>query len=129
MSIWLKLLLVGVSGGIGAICRFLIEQLMKTANAWMGMSTLVINVLGCFIIGVCAGWLLISPWDWQHKTAFTLILMTGFCGGFSTFSAFTLDCVKYFESGHIAIWIVFGSATVFIGLLACAFGYWLGTKI
>ncbi len=128
MNICLKLLLVGVSGGIGAICRYLIEQLTRSEGAWMGMGTLIINVLGCFIIGLCAGWLLIAPWEFPQKTTFTLIMMTGFCGGFSTFSSFTLDCVKYFESGHIAIWIAFGSATVFIGLLACAFGYWLGTK-
>ena len=129
MNIWIKILLIGVSGGIGAICRYLIMLITQSDGAWIGLGTLIVNVLACFIIGVCAGWLIVSPWDWEQKNLFTLLLMTGFCGGFSTFSAFTLDCVKYFENGHIAIWIAFGSATVFVGLLACALGYWLGTKL
>lgn len=129
MSFWLKILLVGLSGGFGSICRYLVHIMIWRPGTMMGLYTLVVNILGCFIIGLCAGWLLVSPWSSQHKTLFSLLLMTGFCGGFSTFSAFTLDCVKYFENGHFATWIVFGSLTVFVGLLVCAVGYWLGAKI
>ena len=129
MSIWFRLLLVAVAGGIGAMCRYLVLLAVNAHGPWMGISTWIVNTLGCFIIGVCAGWLLVSPWATPQREMFGLLLMTGFCGGFSTFSAFTLDCVKYFESGHIGIWVVFGAATIFVGLLACAVGYWLGTKL
>lgn len=126
MSIWMKILLVGISGGIGAICRFLINIKVGTAGPWMGLNTLIINTIGCLLIGIFAGWLIVSPWSSQAKTTFALLTMTGFCGGFSTFSAFTLDCVKYFEAGMLGVWIVLGTLTVFVGLFSCALGYWIG---
>lgn len=129
MSIWIKILLVGFSGGFGAICRFLVEQLIRTTGIWMGLARWVINTLGCFLIGIFAGWLLACSWNSEAKMAFSLLTMTGFCGGFSTFSSFTLDCVKYFEAGHLDGWIVFGMATVFIGLFSCALGYWIGQRL
>lgn len=129
MSIWIKILIVGVFGGIGAVCRLLIENAVRTTGLWMGFSTWIINTLGCLLIGLFAGWLLSSPWSAEAKTAFALATMTGFCGGFSTFSSFTLDCVKYFEAGHFGTWLIFGSLTVFCGLFFCALGYWVGSKL
>lgn len=129
MSIWIKILLVFLSGGIGAACRFLIEDTLKMSTLWAAFPTWLINTLGCLLIGIFAGMVVSSSWSNETKTAFTLLTMTGFCGGFSTFSSFTLDCVKYFENGHLGIWIIFGTATVMIGLFACAFGYWLGQRL
>lgn len=129
MGIWLKILIVGISGGIGAVCRLLIQQAMPTSGPWLGLNTWVINTLGCLLIGFFAGMLAVVPWTEEWKTAFAMATMTGFCGGFSTFSSFTLDCVKYFEAGHFGIWLIFGGMTVFCGLFFCALGYWLGTKI
>lgn len=129
MSVWLRILLVGLAGGFGAICRYLIQLGMRTTGELQGLNTLVINSIGCFLIGIFAGWLIVSPWQTENKTIFSLLTMTGFCGGFSTFSAFTLDCVKYYEAGQIFVWIVFGTLTVFIGLFGCAIGYWIGQKL
>lgn len=129
MSIWIKILLVAISGGFGAVCRFLIEQWLK--NTPMGFATWVINSLGCILIGIFAGWLINSDcgWNEQTRTAFALLTMTGFCGGFSTFSSFTLDCVKYYESGHFMIWLIFGTLTIFVGLFGCAVGYYIGKNL
>lgn len=129
MSIAVKILLVALSGGIGAVCRYLIMQYLKVSNAIMGLDTLIINSSACFIIGICAGWVAHSSWSPEARNTFILLTMTGFCGGFSTFSAFTLDCVKYYEAGHILTWVVFGTLTVFIGLFGCALGYWIGHRI
>ena len=121
--------MVGVAGGIGAVCRYLIMLPVQQHYELTGLGTLIVNSLACCIIGVFGGWLIVSSLSIPMKTAFTLITMTGFCGGFSTFSAFTLDCVKYYEAGQIFTWIVFGTLTVFVGLFGCAFGYWLGQKL
>lgn len=129
IPMWLRLLLVGGAGGIGAICRYLILVALRTTGDLQGFGTLVVNSIACFIIGVLAGWLVVAPWDSAQKTAFALLTMTGFCGGFSTFSAFTLDCVKYYEAGQIFIWIGFATLTVFVGLFGCAVGYWIGQKL
>lgn len=129
INIWYKLLMVGVSGGIGACCRYLIEIWVRTSDKLMGLSTWIINSTACFLIGIFAGWLVVSPWNSNLKTAFALILMTGFCGGFSTFSTFTLDCVKYFEAGDLGTWLIFAFLTLFVGLFACAIGYWLGQRL
>ena len=129
MNIWIKIALVAISGGFGAVCRFLIEQWLKATP--MGVATWVINSLGCFLIGIFAGWLVNSDCGWseQSRTAFALLTMTGFCGGFSTFSSFTLDCVKYYENGHFMVWVMFGTLTVFVGLFGCAIGYYLGKNL
>lgn len=129
MSVGIKILIVGVFGGIGAVCRLLIENAVRTTGLWMGLSTWIINTIGCFLIGIFAGWLVTAPWNAEVRTAFALATMTGFCGGFSTFSSFTLDCVKYFEAGHFGTWLIFGAMTVFCGLFFCALGYWLGSRI
>lgn len=128
LSIWVRLALVGGFGGVGAICRYLILLAVRTTGELQGFGTLVVNVIACFLIGIFAGWLVVSPWSNEFKSAFALMAMTGFCGGFSTLSAFTLDCVKYYEAGQIFIWIVFATLTIFVSLFMCAIGYWIGQK-
>ncbi|MBD5201351.1 MAG: fluoride efflux transporter CrcB [Bacteroidales bacterium] len=129
MNIWTKILLVGLGGGIGAICRLLISTWLRVSGEWLGLTTWIINTLACFLIGLFAGWLIASAWSPWAKTAFAMLTMTGFCGGFSTFSEYTLDCIKYFEAGHVGIWVIFAAATIFSGLFCCALGYWLGSRI
>ena len=128
LSIWARIGLVGISGGLGAIVRYLILLATRTTGELQGFGTLVVNVIACLLIGIFAGWLVVAPWNTTFKTAFALLTMTGFCGGFSTLSAFTLDCVKYYEAGQIFVWVVFATLTVFVSLFACALGYWIGQK-
>lgn len=129
MSVVWRILFVALAGGIGAVCRYFIELGLK--HTPLGFSTWVINSVGCFLIGVFAGWLLNDHCQWSDnaRTAFALLTMTGFCGGFSTFSSFTLDSVKYYENGQVLIWLVFAVLTLFVGLFGCAIGFYIGKRL
>lgn len=130
MNMLSKILLMGLSGGLGAIVRYLMILLIhpRTGNL-NALATLAVNLTACLLIGVFAGWLMVSPWSEKTKSIYALTLMTGFCGGFSTFSAFTLDCVRYFEAGQILTWAGIAALTVFGSILTCFTGYWMGQHL
>lgn len=129
MNIWIRIALVALAGGSGAVARYLIEIALR--HTPLGFATWVINSVGCLLIGIFGGWLVNSGCEWSDnmRTAFTLLTMTGFCGGFSTFSTFTLDSVKYYETGHFFTWVIFCTMTVFVGLFCCALGYYIGKHL
>lgn len=109
------LILIGAGSFIGGICRYLSTQFIQ--NKFLSAfpyGTLWVNVTGCFIIGLIFG---LSekanlPAEWR------LFLATGFCGGFTTFSAFSNETLALLRDGQFwsAAWYV--AASVFLGLLA-----------
>ena len=114
-------LLVALGGGIGSMARYLCQK-------WFGESypypfpwgTFFVNLLGCFLIGVI--------YAASEKTTFLvpqirLLLITGFCGGFTTFSTFAFENMNLLRSGDIAYFfiyiitsVVLGTAGVFAGI-------------
>lgn len=119
------LLQVALGGAIGASGRYLTGiaavRLIGHGFPW---GTLVVNVLGSFLMGV-----LVVALAHYHVTRFAPLLMTGVLGGFTTFSAFSLDAVALFERGQAATaaLYVLGSvglaiAGLFVGMMA-ARGY------
>ena len=101
---------------------------MKYTGPRLGVATWVVNTIGCLLIGILAGWVMTATWSAGSKNIVHLLLITGLCGGFTTFSSFTLDCVKYFESGQVAAGLIYVMMTLFVGLSCCALGYWIGAK-
>lgn len=108
MNIWLAIFL---GGGAGSVCRYGVYQVM--AN-WMGKAfpygTLVANVLSCIALGL----ILSVAWK-SEQEAWKLMLAVGFCGGFSTFSTFSLESVELIKNG--LVWAAIGN--VLISILAC----------
>lgn len=111
-----KLLLVGLGGGIGAMGRYL-------AAAWIGrlagagfMGTMFVNVVGSFLMGVLAVILLERA---GSTSRFAPLLITGVLGGFTTFSAFSLDALYLIERGRtgMAAFYIAGSAGLSIAAL------------
>ena len=118
-------LLVFVGGGLGALSRHGVNQagarLLGVGFPW---GTLTVNIVGSFLMGLIAGWLAFragAAWT-QH---WRLFLTTGFLGGFTTFSAFSLDVALLWErSAHVeAFAYVAGSVAVSIAALFA--GLWL----
>ena len=118
------LLLVGVGGGIGSMLRFATSRLSARyiSSDWALVGTFIVNVVGCFIIGLLAGWLLFNSGKSQQLP---LLLVTGFCGGYTTFSAFAFENVQLLQSGHVLFSILYIASSVMLGLLAV----WGGIKL
>ena len=116
-----NLLLVGLGGAAGSILRFGVQRLVNTPGFPYG--TLLVNLAGCFLIGLF--WGLLSKNSITQTTG--ILLMSGFCGGFTTFSAFTYEGVQMINDDRWLFLIGYISASVIGGLLATFSGYKLIT--
>ena len=88
---------------------------------WAG--TFIINIIGSLIIGILFG-LLSRNNNWLEQGGY-LLLASGFCGGFTTFSTFALDNVTLMQKGQSVTAIIYTGLSVIIGLLLCRVGIWL----
>jgi CrcB protein len=114
-----QFLLVGVGGAAGSMLRLLTA--MITSKYYSGnfpLATFIINIIGCFIIGLLIARFSITPND-QLK----FLLVTGFCGGYTTFSAFSYENIALINSGHTMLAAAYIAASVFGGIIAV----WLGS--
>lgn len=118
-----EMLLVGLGGGAGSILRYLAARVAAKAG-WLAfpVATFAVNVLGCFLMGVLAGASLRAGWMEAPQKA---LLMAGFCGGFTTFSAFSLENVQLYQSGSYAVLAAYAAASVAAGVAAV----WVGMAI
>lgn len=118
-----QLILVGLGGAIGSVLRFLTSVLV--AKYWSGLfplATFGVNVVGCFVIGLLLGLL-------EQRAVLDdrlrLLLITGFCGGFTTFSAFASENINLLQHHHYGFAILYIVVSVLLGLLAL----WLGATL
>lgn len=110
-------LLIGLGGAAGSMLRYGIQRFTNVPSFPYG--TLLVNLTGCFLIGVLWGLFAKN----NISTTLGLLLMTGFCGGFTTFSAFTLEGVQMMQDNRWFLLAGYISASVFGGLIATFFGY------
>ena len=94
----LNCVLVGLGGCLGSICRYLLSLLPYWERTGFPMVTLIINVLGSFIIGLLVGISMRFSGANSHLLTF---LRIGFCGGFTTFSTFALEMSGLLSAGRI----------------------------
>ncbi|WP_207515752.1 fluoride efflux transporter CrcB [Longitalea luteola] len=118
--LWKNILLVGLGGSLGSIARFLCQ---KYIYAWhphpFPFGTMIVNIAGCFIIGLlCA----LADKGNLFTPAWRILLTTGFCGGFTTFSTFAYENISLLRNGDIMYFMLYTAASVILGLLAT----WLG---
>jgi CrcB protein len=123
MGAWIA---VAVGGAIGSVARFWLTGVMTALTGprfpW---GTLLINVLGSLVIGLVAG-LTLTPARMGIHPDIRIFLMTGICGGFTTFSAFSLQTMELMQSGDIAPALGYAVASVLLCLAATYGGWALG---
>ena len=118
-----SLLLVGLGGFIGSVGRYLVAVWLMKIDWQTPIATLFVNVLGSFLIG------LIIASSVRNTDNLRLLLITGFCGGFTTFSTFSFENLKLIEQGYYATSIQYILMSLLGGLLFVFLGYWAGTKL
>jgi len=114
------------AGGIGALMRYLIGR--GTINlGWTGLpfGTLIANLIGCFLMGYLS-WMLTNKW--QLSKEIQSVLLTGFLGGFTTFSAFSLETVNMLEQDNGIYTIIYVLAKVVLCICLCFVGIWLAKQ-
>ena len=111
-----NILLVGLGGGLGSIARYLCQRwVLATFPHSFPFGTFAVNVTGCFLIGLFWG---ITFKSFESNEHWKLFLMTGICGGFTTFSAFTLEGMGLIKENKPALFLLYICGSVILGLLA-----------
>ena len=117
----LSYLLVFLGGGLGSICRYGIAHLLATYKLAFPLATFLANVISCVVLGLLVG--LNLKGEIHHHYRF--LLMTGFCGGFSTFSTFSAETFLLFESGDLLA----AFANIALSLIVCLFCIYIGIRM
>ena len=115
------LLAVGLGSFAGGVVRYAISLSMRGVCAQgFPWTTLIVNLLGCFLIGVVFA--LFGKYN-STNSLWCLMLTTGFCGGFTNFSAFANEGLQLLQNGNFVAFVGYLSASLSLGLLFVALGY------
>jgi CrcB protein len=114
------LLLIGAGGFIGSVSRFLASRYIQSYFlSAFPFGTLVVNVTGCLLIGIFYGLIekgsIFSP-------EIRMFVTVGFCGGFTTFSAFSSENMAFLRDGDFFRFMIYTVLSVFLGLMAIFIG-------
>ena len=118
-------LLVFLGGGLGSALRYLVASAMNQYSKVLPFGTFTVNILGCLLIGMILGY---AQRENTLTSNQTLLLATGFCGGFTTFSAFANENLELIKNGELFNFSFYTVGSVLIGILAVFIGFYLTNR-
>ena len=124
MIILKDILLVGVGSFFGGIARYLISLAMKGMGSAFPWATMTANIVGCLLIGLL--WAAFNRVN--ASSQLNLLLIVGFCGGFTTFSTFSKESLCLLQAGNYSTFILYALGSVVLGIVAVALGYYTLAK-
>ncbi len=117
-----NLILVFIGGGFGSVLRYIIGKYLNNPESGIPYGTFAANILGSLLIGIILG---LAAKNNALNSNQTLILATGFCGGFTTFSTFAYENHILLKSGDFTSFAVYTIASFVVGFLAVFLGMFL----
>lgn len=117
-----QIILVFLGGGFGSVLRFIVSKWLNTAENGIPYGTFAANILGSLLIGIILG---LAAKNDSLTSNQTLLLATGFCGGFTTFSTFAYENHVFLKSGDFTSFAIYTIASFVVGFLAVFLGLYL----
>ena len=117
-----NIIAVGAGSFIGGIARYLVSLAMKGISKGFPWATLLVNLLGCLIIGLLWGFLSQNA---SESTSWGLFLTVGLCGGFTTFSTFSKEALTMLQTGQIWGFASYIAISILAGIALVALGYYI----
>ena len=122
MELLKTILTVGAGSFLGGAGRYLVSLAMKSVSKGFPWSTLAVNLVGCFLIGLLWG---VFSKNGTEGSNWALFLTVGLCGGFTTFSTFSKEALVMLQGGNIWGFAGYVAMSVVAGIAMVAFGYFL----
>lgn len=109
-------MIIGAGSFLGGVSRFLVSRVIQdSTGSAFPFGTLTVNILGCLIIGIVYG---LAERGTIITPEMRLFLAVGFCGGFTTFSAFAAENIALLRDGNVFWFALYAAVSVFLGVLA-----------
>ncbi len=116
------ILFVFIGGGLGSVLRFILGKIGNSNGTGIPYGTFAANILGSLLIGFILGWAAKNQGISENTM---LLLATGFCGGFTTFSTFAYENHVFLKAGDFTSFALYTIGSFVVGFMAVFTGIWL----